>query len=108
MKATAPSEKTNRSNGCAYFIDPLPRILDAFALGDRLFSGLQQFVLIRPKRMRTGCPISSAFCAGDVGKHDANLSGRISKMRKRNQDEHRAVKSLQLRPPSTPYRDRVI
>jgi hypothetical protein len=32
LKATAPSEKTNRSNGCAYFIDPLPRILDAFAL----------------------------------------------------------------------------
>jgi hypothetical protein len=36
-------------------------------------------LLIRPKRMRTGCPISSAFCAEDVGKHDANLSGRISK-----------------------------
>jgi hypothetical protein len=30
--------------------------------------------------MRTGCPISSAFCAEDMEKHDANLSDRISKM----------------------------
>jgi hypothetical protein len=41
-------------------------------------AGLKAPLLIQPKRMRTGCPISSAFCAEDVGKHDANLSGRIS------------------------------
>jgi hypothetical protein len=47
--------------------------------------GLEHFSFIDPaqKDENRPSPISSAFCAEDVGKHDASLSGRISRNRVR-------------------------